>query len=172
MLRCAHQVSITFRSQQNGANGAKILFVQHLTSTTLCAVRAALRLRRRAQLLRHPPHLPLAVFALASGEPRYVGRAMVASYLRERAKQEFGFTDTASLAKYTLHSVRVGACVLLHAGGLVSPDNLMTTLRWKSDACRVYTRSTPEVAAQVNAAIAPEGAYYSDDDRSVAAAAA
>ena len=171
VLRTAHQVSIKFRSQKNGANGACILFVLHLSSTTLCAVRAALRLRRRAQLLRHPPNLPLAVFALASGAPRYVGRAMVVSFLRDRAKREFGYTDKASLAKYSLHSVRVGACVLLHAGGLVSPDNLMSTLRWRSDAYRDYTRSTPEVAAQVNAAIAPEGAYYSDDDRSAAAAA-
>ena len=111
------------------------------------------------------------MFALASGEPRYVGRAMVVSFLRDRAKRSSVPPPEASFAKYSLHSARVGACVLLHAGGLVSPDNLMSTLRWRSDAYRDYTRSTPEVAAQVNAAIAPEGAYYSDDDRSAAAAA-
>ena len=86
------------------------------------------------------------MFALASGEPRYVGQAMVASYLQERAKVEFGHTIRASLGKFTLHSVRVRACVLLHVGDMISPDNLMTTLRWKSDAYQVYTRSTPEVA--------------------------
>ena len=74
------------------------------------------------------------MFALASGEPRYVGRVMVVFYLRERVKIEFGHTDQTSLRKYTLHSVRVGACVLLNAGGMVSPDNLMTTLRWRSIA--------------------------------------
>ena len=38
VLRSAAQVSITFRTQKNGANGASVLFVRHLQSTTLCVV--------------------------------------------------------------------------------------------------------------------------------------
>ena len=92
VLHDADQVSIIFRTQKNGANGASILFVKVLRSRSLCAVRAALRLRRRAQLLGHPPLLPMAVFALANGAPRYVGRAMVVTFIRALAKVEFNLT--------------------------------------------------------------------------------
>ena len=51
VLRTTSQVQIISRTQKNGDNGAKILFTEVIRSRSLCAVHAALRIRRHAQLL-------------------------------------------------------------------------------------------------------------------------
>lgn len=81
LLYTESQVLVTYCVQKNGANGATVLFTRVLCSRTFCAVHAALHLQRQAKLLGYPPSLSLAVFALANGEPRYIGWAMVVSTL-------------------------------------------------------------------------------------------
>jgi hypothetical protein len=45
-----------------------------------------------------------------------------------------------ALQKWSCHSLRVGACVLLHTMGFTEPQ-IKWILRWKSDAFMVYLRN-------------------------------
>jgi hypothetical protein len=61
-------------------------------------------------------------------------------------------TDPKELEKFSSHSIRVGACVALHAAG-VSKLNIKFALRWKSDSFYTYLRNLPCQAAQTAAAV-------------------
>ena len=67
--------------------------------------------------------------------------------LQEAAKAAHGITDPKDLQRYTSHSIRVGACVLLHVSGK-SPDFIKFRLRWRSDSFRMYLRNLPALAIQ------------------------
>ena len=47
----------------------------------------------------------------------------------------YNITDKKELAKFTYHSIRVGACVALHAAG-EDGDLIKFWLRWRSDSFR------------------------------------
>ena len=51
------------------------------------------------------------------------------------------------LSKFTAHSVRVDACVILHSQG-VSTEDIKFRLRWRSDAFRMYLRNIVALAEQ------------------------
>lgn len=55
-------VFITWRWQKNGDNGQKIPFAKNNELSHLCPVRAALRIRKRAQILKVPLDHPIGVF--------------------------------------------------------------------------------------------------------------
>ena len=65
--------------------------------------------------------------------------------LQSCAKKLYKLTSKEDLGRYTAHSVRVGACVALHAAG----DSIMTIqfcLRWRSDKFRNYLRHVNQLA--------------------------
>ena len=49
--------------------------------------------------------------------------------------------------KYSPHSLRVGACVILHSGGATA-ETLKKRLRWRSDSFMMYLRDVPALATQ------------------------
>ena len=61
------------------------------------------------------------------------------------AARVYGYTDKADLEKYTLHSIRVGACVLLYELNK-SAAFIKDRLRWRSDSFMDYLRDTPRIA--------------------------
>ena len=61
------------------------------------------------------------------------------------AKHAHGISSVAALKKFTPHSPRVGACVLLHTVGKL-PDYIKKRLRWKSDSYEDYLRHIDQVA--------------------------
>ena len=67
--------------------------------------------------------------------------------------------DRAALRLWSAHSLRVGACVLLHAMGF-SPQDIKWLLRWLSDTfmaylCNIATLATRHTRALDKAAAMP-----------------
>ena len=59
--------------------------------------------------------------------------------LQEAARKEYNIKCKKELSAFTSHSLRVGACVLLHAQN-VSAEDIKFCLRWRSDTFRMYLR--------------------------------
>ena len=60
--------------------------------------------------------------------------------------------DRDSLRLWSSHSLRVGACVLLHAMGF-PPQDIKWLLRWMSDAFMAYLRNTAVLSQRQNQAL-------------------
>ena len=97
------------------------------------------------------PGYPLAVFLSAQGTILYCDDSHVESHLKLLATECYNITNKDDLARFTCHSFRVGACVLLHEAN-ESPDFIKFRLRWKSDSYLMYLRNTPRLASQHNSA--------------------
>ena len=66
--------------------------------------------------------------------------------------QVYNINKQNELVRFTTHSLRVGACVLLHEA-CQTPDFIKARLRWRSDAYLMYLHNTPKLANLHNAAI-------------------
>ena len=71
----------------------------------------------------------------------------IEAHLQAAAKAAHRITIKEELKKWTLHSIRVDACVLLREGGHDGPF-INVGLRWKSDTFILYLRNTADMAAQ------------------------
>jgi hypothetical protein len=60
--------------------------------------------------------------------------------------------DQAHINKWSAHSLRVGACVILHGMGFTDTQ-IQFLLRWRSNAFYVYLRNIAGLANKQNAAI-------------------
>jgi len=148
-----HTVRLTWREQKNGQNGEKKTIVRSPANKTLCAVSAVIRVMERFQALGlDKKEYPLAVFTsngLVTGKMRFVRAPHIEVYLQRAAKNVYNITNKEELQRFSAHSIRVGACVALHAAG-VSKLDIKHALRWKSDGFMVYLRDLP-CQAQRNA---------------------
>jgi hypothetical protein len=151
------QIDTCWRFQKNGEIKQKKSFVRlsrHGTST-LCGVSAWLCIATRWAALKLDKQHPLAVFTdsgLASGNPQFIRSTHINAALRDAARHVYNITDEESLARFTSHSIRVGACVALHAAGISQMD-IKFALRWKSDTFYTYLRNLPCQAARTHAAV-------------------
>ena len=135
----AAYVRIRWRTQKNRNNGETKLFARAKDSR-LCPVRAALRIQERFERLQ-PPSRILGVSAQG-----FITAAALTKFLRLIAARVLGPTATKEvLALYTPHSIRIGACVLLHEHGH-SPLFIKNRLRWRSEAFMDYLRDTISLA--------------------------
>lgn len=141
---------IKWRYQKNNQNGQQIKFAHNFDKPHLSVVLAAQRIIKRAKLFNLSPSHPLSFFVTPDNAVQHFHHKPVELALQNAAKTVYKITDLTLLKKYTLHSVRVGACVLLHAS---QPDPLFIQfrLRWRSLSFMAYLRSTPKLAAIHNA---------------------
>jgi len=142
-----HLLQITWRFQKNGQNGQKITFLHNTQNPRFSPVLAAKRILARAQRLGVPPKNPLAVFSL-NGNLQYMHHSLIETSIKKCAKHIYDCTPT-QLKLYSCHSIRVGACVLLHS---TQPDPLYIQfrLRWRSQSFISYLRNTPRLASLHN----------------------
>ena len=145
-------VEVRFRYQKNLDNGQKIKQTKNKSNPKFCGVRAAARIRARARRLNSSAKETLAKFKNKSGEVMYVTNSMIAKHLQLCAKKAYGIKCRRALAKWSAHSIRVGACVSLSEAGKDSPF-IQIRLRWRSLAFRDYLRNTITLAQQHNEAI-------------------
>ena len=97
--------------------------------------------------------MPLAVFCTYKNvrgskvvkDMEYIDDLSITKVLRDSATAVYGITDPVDLKKFTSHSIRVGACVLLHASDY-DHDYIKFRLRWQSDTYRVYLRNVASLA--------------------------
>ena len=61
------------------------------------------------------------------------------------AQTIYNISKSDDLTRFICHSIRVGACVVLHEASQ-SPDVIKVRLRWCSDAYQMYLRITPKLA--------------------------
>ena len=143
-------VYITWRFQKNGQNGEEIPFSKNTKHSVFCPVQAAYRIVKRAERLQQKPHLPIAI-CLSPTKGRkglsYLTSPFITKQLRLAAKSAHGLTAKDDLKKFTPHSPRVGACVLLDMMGKL-PDYIKKRLRWRSNSYEDYLRHIPAVAIE------------------------
>ena len=63
------------------------------------------------------PHLPVIVFQNPTGASQYIDDFHVTHMLQSLAKTIYNITNSNDLARFTTHSLRVSAYVLLHETG-------------------------------------------------------
>ena len=135
----AAYVRIRWRTQKNRVNGETKMFARARDSR-LCPVRAALRIQLRFERLQPPSRV------LGVSDKGFLTASAITKFIRLTAARVLGPTATKEvLALYTPHSIRIGACVLLHEHGH-SAIFIKNRLRWKSDTFMDYLRDTASLA--------------------------
>jgi hypothetical protein len=150
------KLRIFFRMQKNNANGQDKLFARNSNPQGFCCIRAALRVLERFQRLRGSSDstTPLAVFLSADGQCKLITSDLVERVMRDLAATVYHLDpvkDKEALQKWSCHSLRVGACVILHGMGFTSTQ-IQFMLRWKSNAFMMYLRNLAVLSQGQNAA--------------------
>jgi len=144
-------IEIKWRFQKNGDNGQTISFAHDEKNPTFSPVLAAQRILKRAQRLNLPLNMPLAIYKNTSPGGHspfsFIDHHSVELQLKSCARKVLKLTKIVDIARFTSHSLRVGACVLLHENGA---DTLLikSRLRWRSDSFMNYLRNTLLLAKQ------------------------
>ena len=139
---------IRWRYQKNGDNGQEITFSRNIKNPEKCVVQAAQRIVDRAERLGVPKTHPLSAYKY-NGKICYIKDTEIKKDIQVVAKQVYNLTNKKQIGRFTNHSIRVGACTLLHCGG-ADTLTIKTRLRWRSDSFMMYLRNMPLLAAIQN----------------------
>jgi hypothetical protein len=120
------KVKITWQIQNNSQNGQAITLSADNNHSTICPVCAALRMVLRAQRLGQPDSLPVACHIYKKKRVYLTGKR-VAVLFQEAAKMIHPNMSKDELSRFSAHSLRVWACVLLDKAGM-SPELIMLRL--------------------------------------------
>lgn len=150
-----------FQTQKNGEHGETRIFTRNAARPTICPVTAWLQIFQRFHTLRGlSPHIPLCVYLPPGlGKVQFITARDIEAVLRSTAAAVYNLDpvkNSKDLQKWSSHSVRVGACVILHANGF-SDTQIKYLLRWRSDAFMVYLRNLGALTYQQNIAFAKTG---------------
>jgi len=83
---------------------------------------------------------------------RYLTGRKIADMLRAAARVAHPDLSENEIAKFSAHSLRVWACVILSEAG-EQPDVIKSRLRWLGESYRIYLRDTNKIAEKHNAAL-------------------
>ena len=140
------RVRVTWRIQKNRQNNQKVTLSCDKANPTICPVLAALRLVLRARRLSQPDSMPVACY-LKKDTLAYLTGSRIALHFRAAAKAVRPNISKDEEQRYSAHSLRVWACVLLDEAGK-SPDYIKKRLRWMGDSFRMYLRDTHVIQDQ------------------------
>ncbi len=140
-------VKITWQIQKNRQNGQSITLATDKEFPDLCPVRSAIRMVIRARQLQQPDDMPLAMYKTKKGEHLYLMGGKISKLLQGAVKRIRPDTSPEDIKRYSAHSLRVWACVLLNKAGK-SPDYIKKRLRWLGDSFRMYLRDTSVIQHQ------------------------
>ena len=148
-------VNVRWRFQKNNDNGQVISYVEDKENPIHCYVRAAKRIRRRAICLHQEENKPIAIFCKHAKGSKidYIDDIHINKVLQEAANAVHHVTKKDELSRFTTHSIRVGACVLLHSQQ-VSKEDIQFRLRWRSDSFKMYLRNIIPLAEMHKNAVA------------------
>ena len=146
-VRKACTVKVTWRIQKNRQNGQSLTLAADVDHPEICPVRSALRITMRAQRLGQPRDLPVGVYKSKRGKILYLTGNKIAELLRAAVREIRPDTGKEELKRYSAHSLRVWACVLLDEAGK-SPEYIKKRLRWLGDSFRMYLRDTSVIQHQ------------------------
>jgi hypothetical protein len=146
---------LTFKAQKKGENGATRLFTCDDSYPDMYFIRCLLCIVKRfIRLVGADADKPLCVCCDALGKIRCITSNNV-NYVFRRAAAEVCNLDAAANAKslilWSFHSLRVGACVILHAMGFTEVQ-IMWLLCWRSNAFMTYLRNVAVLSHPQNLA--------------------
>jgi hypothetical protein len=119
-LNLATSVQITWCIQKNSQNGQKIKLSADTKNPAICPVWGALRMVMRASHLGQPDDMPVACYRTKKTPLLYITGSRIATLLRKAVKKVRPPTSANDIKKYSAHSLRVWACVLLDEAGMSS----------------------------------------------------
>ena len=141
---------VKWRTQKNGSHGEEKMFVRNSTPGGICMVSSLYRSLKRFRTLADidgrikESSTPLAIYYhQPSGSVRHITSSEIEGFMRELASKVYQLhpvKDAKDLQRWGTHSLRVGACVILHAMGF-SPLDIQWILRWKSMAFMAHLRN-------------------------------
>jgi uncharacterized cupredoxin-like copper-binding protein len=140
-------VKITWRFQKNGDHGQTVTFSENTADRDFCIVSAFLNVFRRFSALGVDPAFPLAVYRKCPGSQRaswFTVRGITKTLKAIAAEVYSDEADVAAM-KFTPHSIRIGACMILFAANH-DAAHIKHRLRWKSDSFMSYLRDVPQLA--------------------------
>jgi hypothetical protein len=144
------------RTQKNGSNGEERQHTRNPGSSGVCHVESTMRIVQRfVRLVGKKQNVPLCVYRHKGKELRYITASLIESTMRRAAIHVYKLDpvrDQAHINKWSAHSLRVGACVILHGMGFTDTQ-IQFLLRWRSNAFYVYLRNIAGLANKQNAAI-------------------
>jgi hypothetical protein len=146
-LQRAHFVKITWRKQKNCQNGQSITLAAESDRTEICLVRSIMQLVLRARWLNQPDDMPVAVYKTKKGKIIFRTGNKIAKLLRKPIKKVHPDTSPDKFKRYSAHSLRVWACVLLDKAGKV-PYYIKKRLLWLGDSFRMYLRDAAIIQHQ------------------------
>jgi hypothetical protein len=140
---------VKFRTQKNGSNGEeRLVTASWSTNGDTNAIHAALSIIRRHQRLAAAcPTTPLALFQHGK-DVFHITDGAIEATMRALASHVYQLDttkDKEALQRWSSHSLRVGACVILHSTGRNSTE-IQHLLRWRSTAFMAYLRNTTLLA--------------------------
>jgi len=145
------KAQITYRTQKNGQHGeSKLVTSDQTYSADLDGVAASIRIVNRFVRLRGSADLstPLGLYKSQDGSVRLITDTVVELVMRDLAATIYKLDpvkDKEALQRWSCHSIRVGACVILHSMGFTETQ-IQFLLRWKSNAFMLYLRNTSILA--------------------------
>ena len=153
-----YRVRVTHDTQKNGDNGEVRTFVRNTKDPSICAVTAWLEILDSYYALMGadgPTDLPLAIHKhpvtnrLTCITTTDAEREMQLSASRVYNLNPNTKKHKAMLVRWSCHSLRVGACVILYSMG-ATPETIQFLLRWRSHAFMDYLRNLAYVSRQQN----------------------
>jgi hypothetical protein len=143
------------RTQKNGQHGEEKLFTRNPNPDGFCYVTATYRSLQRFQRLQvldprlDPASTPLSVYWDPLAQcAKLICATDIERFMRRLASTVYHLhpiKHAVELQRWGSHSLRVGACVTLHAMGF-SPLDIQWILRWQSTAFMVYLRNVATLA--------------------------
>jgi len=158
-------VELCIRKQKNNDNFQRLPYSRCLKNPFLCPVYVAFRIYCRGLRLGAPPTYPAAIYWDKPGDSyRLITSRQANSFLRQTASSTFGIPPSCkSLEKWSCHSIRVTAAILLHRAKF-SDSYIKNRLRWRSDAFLMYLWNTFYTAKDHTSALALDFAPTTADD--------
>ena len=135
------KLKITFRHQKNRQNGQSITLVSDDAHTHICPVRAAYHIFLRSKRLGQSDSEPMGVFVNKFGSTKYLTGNKIQEVLQSVAKEVHPDLTKDELKRFSSHSGRVWALVLLDEAGM-SPVFMTARLRWMGESYKLYLRDT------------------------------
>jgi hypothetical protein len=109
---------VKYRTQKNGKNGEERQHTRNASTTAPCHVASLMKIVQRfARLIGHNHNVPLCVYRHVNGTIRSITASLIETTFRAAAAYVYKLdpvTDSEHLRKWSAHSIRVGACVILH----------------------------------------------------------
>jgi hypothetical protein len=155
-----YQCWIIFRTQKNGDNGEEKTFTCNKNPGGREFVRPIYRIIQRFALLRGlcDNVTPLAIYAYGN-VVKFITSVDVERAMRQTASKVYKLDpirDRDALQRWSCHSLRVGACVILHSLGF-SETQIKFLLRWRSNAFMTYLRNLAVLAEKQTQALDAAG---------------